>query len=69
MLGKQHKVSFPKSTFFRASNVLEIFHSDICGPMQNQSISGYYYFSTLLMIIHALQRFIFLNINMNFLKI
>jgi hypothetical protein len=46
MLGKQHKMSFPKKTTFRASNVLELIHSNICGPLQTCSINGYYYFAT-----------------------
>jgi hypothetical protein len=46
ILGKQHKHSFPKDGATRATKVLEIVHSDICGPMKNMSLDGARYFLT-----------------------
>src|SRR5579875_1494527 len=46
MMGKQHRHSFPKDGATRASKVLEIVHSDVCGPMRNASIGGARYFVT-----------------------
>lgn len=46
MLGKQHRLPFPENTLFHTSNILELVHLDVCGPMQTQSIGGYYYFAT-----------------------
>ena len=39
-LGKMHRSSFPKQSQHRATQLLEIIHSDICGPMQVESIGG-----------------------------
>ncbi|CAL9021865.1 unnamed protein product, partial [Prunus brigantina] len=44
MLGKQHKDSFPLESTWRASNPLELVHTDICGPMKTESLSGNRYF-------------------------
>ncbi|CAL8133801.1 unnamed protein product [Prunus armeniaca] len=40
MLGKQHRDSFPSESTWRAKCPLELVHTDICGPMQTESISG-----------------------------
>lgn len=42
-LGKYSKASFPSSDS-RATSILELVHSDICGPMSSQSLRGYEYF-------------------------
>ncbi|KAI5313515.1 hypothetical protein L3X38_042691 [Prunus dulcis] len=44
MLGKQHRDSFPLESTWRASHPLELVHTDICGPMKTDSISGNKYF-------------------------
>ncbi|KAI5334699.1 hypothetical protein L3X38_024832 [Prunus dulcis] len=44
MLGKQHRDSFPLESTWRASYPLELVHTDICGPMKTDSISGNKYF-------------------------
>ncbi|KAI5343667.1 hypothetical protein L3X38_011543 [Prunus dulcis] len=44
MLGKQHRDSFPLESTWRASSPLELVHTDICGPMKTESISGNRYF-------------------------
>src|SRR4051794_30491239 len=44
--GKQHRKSFPNLSMTRASEVLEIIHSDVCGPMSQTSIGGARYFVT-----------------------
>src|SRR5713226_1122272 len=43
--GKHHRDSFPTSTS-RAKEHLELVHTDLSGPMQTQSIGGYFYFLT-----------------------
>ncbi|KAM2439776.1 hypothetical protein PS1_021203 [Malus domestica] len=40
MIGKQHRESFPSKSAWRAKLPLELVHTDICGPMQTESISG-----------------------------
>ncbi|CAL9020481.1 unnamed protein product [Prunus brigantina] len=44
MQGKQHRDSFPLESTWRASNPLELVHTDICGPMKTESLSGNRYF-------------------------
>ena len=41
--GKNVKHSFPKNDS-RAKRVLDIVHSDVCGPMSTTSLSGYVYY-------------------------
>jgi hypothetical protein len=33
LIGKQHRESIPKSTNWKSSKILELIHSDICGPI------------------------------------
>jgi hypothetical protein len=44
--GKQHRQPFPKSNATRAKDLLEIVHSDVCGPINLPSFTGYRYFIT-----------------------
>ena len=44
--GKQKRNSFPKGQATRATELLEIVHSDVCGPMQTTSLGGNRYFVT-----------------------
>ena len=44
--GKQSRNSFPKEEATRATELLEISHSDVCGPMTNKSLGGNAYFVT-----------------------
>ncbi|KAM1223589.1 hypothetical protein ACFX2G_043549 [Malus domestica] len=46
--GKQHRDWFPKEKAWRASSPLELIHTDLCGPMQNESIAGNKYFMLLI---------------------
>ena len=46
LIGKQCRESFPKRSENRAKDVLEIIHSDVCGPMENVSIGGSRYILT-----------------------
>ncbi|WJX37101.1 hypothetical protein P8452_24905 [Trifolium repens] len=41
---KQHRGSFSKDVVIRTKNVLEVVYSDVCGPMQVNSIGGNRYF-------------------------
>ena len=43
LYGGQHKLSFP-NTATRASTILELIHTDICGPMNVTSVGGSRYF-------------------------
>ena len=42
--GKHHRSSFPKSGGRRATKLLEIVHSDVCGRLGAKSLSGAEYF-------------------------
>jgi uncharacterized membrane protein YgcG len=42
--GKQTKLSFPEGKAVRATHVLELVHTDVCGPMQTESLGGNKYF-------------------------
>ena len=39
-LGKMHRQPFPKRGLYRATQPLEIIHTDVCGPIQVESMGG-----------------------------
>ena len=41
-----HRQSFPKQCEHRSTELLEIVHSDLCGPMQVESVGGSKYMLT-----------------------
>ena len=41
--GKNIKKTFPNSES-KAKGILEVIHSDVCGPMSSSSLSGYVYY-------------------------
>ena len=43
-LGKMHRDEFPSNSDRRKKDVLELIHTDVCGPMQTRSLGGAYYF-------------------------
>ena len=43
-LGKQHREEFPIHTKKSQTNILELIHIDVCGPMQIRSLGGASYF-------------------------
>ena len=43
-LGKSRRHSFPKKSDYRSSKVLELIHSDVCGPLHVPSLGGSRYF-------------------------
>ncbi|KAG8501219.1 hypothetical protein CXB51_003321 [Gossypium anomalum] len=43
-MGKQARLPFPTNTSWRASTKLELVHTDVCGPMRTESLSGNRYF-------------------------
>ncbi|KAG7599301.1 Integrase catalytic core [Arabidopsis suecica] len=45
-MGKQPRRSFPKKSQSNTNKTLELIHSDVCGPMQTESINGSKYFLT-----------------------
>lgn len=46
VFGKQTRSSFPKNTNIRSSRILELIHSDVCGPMPTTAYDGSRYFVT-----------------------
>jgi hypothetical protein len=46
ILGKMHRTPFKKDSVVRANKSLQLIHSDACGPMRTESLSGYTYFVT-----------------------
>jgi hypothetical protein len=46
LTGKQHRETIPKEANWRASQKLELIHSDVCGPINPQSNGGNRYFIT-----------------------
>lgn len=44
--GKHAQTPFPKVSKTRSSKLLELVHSDVCGPMRTKSIGGAQYFVT-----------------------
>ena len=44
--GKLHRLPFPRGESTRASSLLEIVHSDLCGPMRSESLGGARYVLT-----------------------
>lgn len=47
-LGKQQRVGIPKRSNWRASNRLELIHTDLCGPIKPESPSGKMYVMVLI---------------------
>ena len=45
-LGKMHRLPFPKLSQNRASKCLDLLHTDLCGPMHVESLSGSRYMLT-----------------------
>ena len=45
LMGKMTKTPF-SGTMERATNLLEIIHTDVCGPMNIEARGGYHYFLT-----------------------
>jgi transposase InsO family protein len=45
-LGKQHRDAFPVHQEKRHTDLLELIHTDVCGPMQTKSLGGSSYFLT-----------------------
>ena len=43
-LGKQHREEFPLHTKKKQRELIELIHTDVCGPMQTMSIGGARYF-------------------------
>ena len=44
--GKHHKSAFPSTDERRATEILELVHSDVCGKLDTKSLSGCEYFLT-----------------------
>ncbi|XP_071739455.1 uncharacterized protein [Rutidosis leptorrhynchoides] len=45
MMGKQHRKPFPRNKAWRAKGILELVHTDVCGPMRTPSLNQNKYFS------------------------
>jgi len=46
LAGKQHQISFKRSSHSTKSNVLDVAYSDLCGPMKVKTLGGALYFLT-----------------------
>ena len=44
-LGKMHKEEFPIRVEKKQNYILELVHTNLCGPMQTKSLGGALYFS------------------------
>jgi len=44
LLGKSHRDAMPSVATSRATKVLELVHSDVCGPLSTASLTGFRYF-------------------------
>ena len=42
--GKLHRDEFPMNTNRRRRDILEMVHTNLCGPMQTRSLGSAYYF-------------------------
>jgi hypothetical protein len=45
-LGKYTKIAFPSSDSIEQRGILDLVHSDVCGPMSTVSLSGFEYYVT-----------------------
>ena len=43
---KAHQQPYPKQSYIRSANILDLIHSDVCGPLKPQSLGGKGYFVT-----------------------
>ena len=46
LAGKQNRVSFKSHPPSRKENILDLVHSDVCGPMKTRTLGGCSYFVT-----------------------
>jgi hypothetical protein len=46
ILGKQHRQAIPKATTTPIQHVLQLVHSDLCGPLPHKSMTGSRYILT-----------------------
>ena len=46
LAGKQNRVSFKSHPSSRQQNILDLVHSDLCGPMKTSTLGGSLYFAT-----------------------
>ena len=46
LAGKQNRVSFQRHPPSRKSEILDLVHSDVCGPMKTRTLGGSVYFVT-----------------------
>ena len=42
-LGKKHREEFPTHTDKMKRDILELMHTDVCGPLQTKSLGGHKY--------------------------
>ena len=69
IMGKQHRIPYPKGVSTCATEAFEVVHSDVCGPMSVSSFGGSQYFVTFIddytRYTHVTRMFILLNTSMN----
>jgi hypothetical protein len=58
LAGKQRRLSFPKAARYRAADLLELVHGDLCGPITPATHGGRRYF---LLLVDDHSRFMWLR--------
>ena len=48
LMGKQHRLHFPKKSNNKSADLLDLIHSDVCGPMNVVSLGGARFFMTVI---------------------
>jgi transposase InsO family protein len=48
VLGQQHHTPIPTGRYTPTSRILELIHSDLCGPLPHKSLSGSHYILTII---------------------
>ena len=67
--GKMHRIPFPKQSVKKTSQPLELLHSDLCGPMNVDTIGGSKYVLTFTdVIIQDMLQSTLLKVNLKFFQ-
>ena len=59
LVGKQRRLSFPKTAKYRAAEALELVHGDLCGPITPATHGGRKYF---ILLVDDCSRYIWLQL-------
>ena len=59
MLGKQHRLAFPRASPHRSERALDLVHTDLCGPIKPATAGGNQYF---LLVVDDYSRYMWLEL-------